>query len=280
MNYSIGLDYLSFKLLPQFNATDFRLWAERDVLFDNTTGELCKNARPDQFGIDFRGGNVVVRTYNGSQVRAYDLVNDWSLPITRIDLALDFYGQGFIFAEGLVEKVLESYRARRITCTQAYWKSPNQLGEMTYTWLFGARKSDFQLRIYTKKDFVRVEFQIRGKLARYTTASASDLHKYHCRLLEQYWVTCPDCLEAAFRAIESRKLVDNLFLPDGARVPLPKLLDNNKSNRQLWIETQVLKACVNEYNETGINLPLTLVELFNRKVGVQNVGNITRFPNS
>jgi hypothetical protein len=278
MDYSIKVDYLSAMLNQDFSATDLEIWSSAQYPDEN--GEIRPSLRSDQYGVDFRGGNAICRTYNEGQFNFWGKVTDHDLRVTRVDLALDVYGEDYMYASEMAERTRQSYRNRKITHTEGYWSSPSGTGgEKSHTWTFGSRGSEFQIRIYTKGGFVRIEFQIRSQLARDVAGAVSASHNAECKD-DHTVVECSRALKGVFKGLESRKLYDDIYLPPDVRLPLPPREVPNKSNRQLWVETQVLKACLKEYRESGINLPLNLLQLFNEKVGITDVGNITRFPSS
>lgn len=277
MNF--GLDYLSAHL----DKASYDLWAfEREAaspVFNRETGEINNVAIPKKtYRKDVHLMDVVIGTYSGGQFGFAPIVIREGLKVTRVDLKCDIYdwtgsNEGRTANDyGIyIARTLKNYfasKGRRVH----YLKGEDTAkgGIKFYSHTFGARGSEWQLRIYTKGQgdgqLVRFEFQLRKELARSVWEVISP------NIYDQ------QLLKSAFSAIESEVLEFGLLqIPyERSDILVSRSPETTNANRERWVRTQVLSACLAEFKESGINLPEMLLADFNKHFATireLNIGN-------
>lgn len=257
-------DYLSARLTDRYNWIRFDEECKSQN-FDKLSGQVLDIAiRKDQRGMDIHGYQVTARTYNGGQYKFAQIVNRELLKVTRVDIACDLEPgdyPGFKFnANELgsrLKRVLDNFylKTKRNLISHS-WKNPLPSGGIALGHEFGARSSDKQIRIYTKVSpsgaVLRLEFQLRQELAR----SIWELVKEN--------VYSQDLLAKAFFSLEAKLLEPGIFklAYSGGLIELTRDSEQEPSNRENWVLTQVLSACIKEFNETGKDLPEKLKKAF------------------
>ncbi len=263
-----GLDYLSVRSGPSWSVSGFLEFCETPLTDEDgtVTGRLIerRNAR-----IDRKGSNLVFSVAGPESTELARLAYELTLPVTRLDLRYD-YGLNErtdlnLYALKLVERVSGYYDRKGIKITRGYWSGKDRTGNAVSTWTFGSRRSRYQLRIYEKMRYfhtgnvgvIRVEFQLRHKLASWIAETVCE------------FPTSQGVLEQAFASCESRLLEQGIFgfVQAAPLATEPEREARERSSREVWILTQVLPACLKEFEETGKNLPELLLKEFNAHFG-------------
>jgi hypothetical protein len=215
---------------------------------------------------DIHYGDVVIGSYSGGQFGFAPIVIRENLVVTRVDIKCDLFewegsedGRSAFSYGAYLNRLVRNYllsKGRHVQTNKSGAISKNPLEPVTYT--LGARGSEWQLRIYTRSNdtgqLVRIEWQLRKDLAR----QVWDIIKpnvYDQRLLM-----------GAFQAVESEILEFGLLqIPyERGSFTISREKANEQSDREKWIRTQVLSACIAEMKESGKNLPELLLADFNR----------------
>jgi len=265
MNF--GLDYLSAHLDSKgYNFVQFENEAKSPV-FNQETGDIYNSKIPRaNYRADVHYNDVVIGAHSGGQYNFAEIVEREGLKVTRVDLKVDCTGKELFSEECthieafriLKRKVTNFFlkKGRRVQCNDYGVVSSDKNSPCGCT--FGARGSEYQIRIYTKlvseKPLVRIEFQLRKELARTVwEAIKNDLYEQ-------------PTLARAFFSVEATILTKGLLgLPFELETSnLKTQKEQEPSNREAWIRTQVLSACLKEFKETGKNLPELLLADFNK----------------
>lgn len=264
MNF--GLDYLSAHLDPKgYDFVQFENEAQSPV-FNRETGDINNSKIPRScYRADVHYNDVVIGAYSGGQFGFAEIVNREGLKVTRVDLKLDITPKELISEEctaneagNILSRKIRNFflkEGRRVQHHEDTTLSKDSNTPRTH--VFGARGSEYQIRIYTKNQdtgqLVRIEFQLRKELARNVWSIIQD-NPYNQSLLAR-----------AFFSIEATILSKGLLgVEFNQDVPvLRKDKEEAPTNREAWIRTQVLSACLKEFKETGKNLPEILLKDFN-----------------
>lgn len=254
-----GLDWLSAHLERKgYDLSAFEDEAST-VVFNQETGDMVNSFIPlSKWRKDVHGGNVVIGCYAGGQYNFAQIVAREELKVTRLDLKVDLEPQ-----EGYSANEYGTWLSRQVR--NFYFKAKrhvtyNDCGTITSnpdspkTFLFGARGSEFQMRIYSKQaqssQVLRVEFQLRKELARQAWAFIRP-NIFDQKLLAQ-----------AFAIVENTVLNRGVLHLDyeGTDERFNREPDPEPSNREMWIRTQVKSAIIKHIAETGIDLSLVLYQ--------------------
>jgi hypothetical protein len=265
MNF--GLDYLSAHLDSKgYNFVQFENEAKSPV-FNQETGDIYNSKIPrTNYRADVHYNDVVIGAHSGGQYNFAEIVSREGLKVTRVDLKVDCTGKE-LFSEECSH--IEAFHILKRKITNFFLKEGRRVQSNDYGVIssdknsprgctFGARGSEYQIRIYTKlvseKPVVRIEFQLRKELARNVWQEIqADLYNQ-------------DTLARAFFSVENTILCAGLLgLDYKAKLSvLRKPEEQEASNREAWVRTQVLSACLKEFKETGKNLPELLLADFNK----------------
>jgi hypothetical protein len=211
--------------------------------------------------------DVVIGTYSGGQFGFAPIVIREGLKVTRVDIKCDLSqwdgkenGRTANEYGGWLAKLVRNYLLKQGRRVQTGKDSGYEAGYgEVITHRVGARGSEWQLRIYTKitptkEQVLRIEWQLRKDLGRSIWEHISP-NIYDQRLLLE-----------AFQGVENLVLTPGLLqIPYDKTDFLPvREKDTEQSDRERWIRTQVLSACLKEFKETGKNLPELLLADFNK----------------
>lgn len=258
------LDYLTIKLSSSFTFGDWWNFSQSPIV-DEKTGEVCGVRIPQKdWRVAKSGKTSTISCWaNYAEVLAQLALTE-SLDITRIDLCIDIEGssdeQVSHNLTALNHRVQAYYLGKRRSISNSHFTGTSSDGRENETYLFGGRKSPYQLRLYSKStngggpSRYRIEFQLKGKLAK----TAWQITK------ERY--LSPKRITETFASLEAKILEPGIFGIDwqGATIhDIDRSEYRPPSQRELWIRTQVLSACIKEFYETGKNLPQILLEDFN-----------------
>lgn len=261
MNF--GLDYLSAHLdRSGYDLAQFEREAASPT-FIRETGEINNSTIPQsQYRKDIHGQSVVIGTYLGGQYGFSPIVCREGLKVTRVDIkcdvtnwdkwkeANDANDYGFF----LKRRIQNYYSREGRRVTTATHKSYSSSGNIYYTHTFGARGSEYQIRIYTKdselEQVLRIEFQLRKELARSVWEHISP------NIYDQ------SLLSKAFSAIEQLILEHNTLLLDyeASDIEIDRMPQPEASKREVWIRTQVKAAVIKHFKETGVDLSKILYD--------------------
>lgn len=258
------LDYLAARLNERYDHIRFREECESPV-FNRDTGDILNsNIRKDQYGLDVHGRQVTARCYKGGQFPFAGIVNREQLKVTRVDIACDVSSKdmgedynAIQHGQFLKRKIQNFYSEVHRKVLYSYFESITPSGGLAITHIFGARSSDKQIRIYTKstdtEQVLRIEFQLRKELSRSAWTIISQ------NVFDQ------QALSECFSAIEVKLLRQNLLNLGLAnpKIDLAREVETEASNREQWVLTQVLAACIKEFNDNRNNLPEKLLKAFN-----------------
>jgi len=252
-----GLDYLSAHLERKgYTLQRFEEEASSPC-YSEETGEITNTLIPlSCWRKDVHGGNVVIGTYSGAQQRFAAIVTREELKVTRVDIKCDIQPQ-----EGYSANEYGNWLARQIR--NFFLREKRQVqyldgGKISQdpntpkTHYFGARGSEYQIRIYSKQNrgeqVLRLELQLRKQLARSVWQ------------LIQPNVYSHELLAKAFASFEKRVLEPGLLKLNWEQEPeeLQRELEPEASNREVWMRTQVLSAAIKHFKETGVDLTLIL----------------------
>lgn len=262
-----GLDYLSAHLDERkYNLVQFENEAKSPV-FNRETGDIYNSKIPrSNYRADVHYNDVVIGAHSTGQFGFAEIVIREDLKVTRVDLCLDISGKELfneecthIQAFQLLRRKISNFflgSGRRVQSNDYGTISNDPLSPKSCT--FGARGSEYQIRLYTKsvdtQALVRIEFQLRKELARNTW----DIVKEN--------IYSQDLLAQAFFSIEATILKPGLLGINftGEVLSIRDEAPISISNREAWVRTQVLSACLKEFKETGKNLPELLLADFNK----------------
>lgn len=257
------LDYISVTLNNEFTWHDWLEYAEAPI-FDEETGAFLGQRVPKKFyRVDRVYKHIVLSCFGDKTEELAFIARHLGMTVTRLDICLDIFESE---VESLEEKHYEIVQAvnnfnrkhkRKTKSTVHGEVDANFPVYQTHTW--GARSSDSQLRIYRKStsnsdtNRLRIEFQLRAEFAR----SAWDIAK--AGTFQQ------GRLRDILASIEAIKFEPGLFGIDWQNsniYELDRSKDKVQSSRADWIITQVLPACLKEFNETGEDLTALLAREF------------------
>lgn len=258
------LDYLTIKLSSSFTFGDWWNFSQSPVI-DEKTGEVCGVRIPQKDWRVARSGKTSTISCWGNYADVLaQLALTENLDITRVDLCVDMEGSDYErisdYLATLNSRVQAYYLGKRRPISHAHHTGTSNDGRTNETYLFGGRKSPYQLRLYSKRGAyedgytIRVEFQLRGKIA-----------KIIWQTLKERFLS-PKRITETFASLEAKILEPGIFGIDwqGATIhDIDRSEYRPPSQRELWIRTQVLSACIKEFYETGKNLPQILLEDFN-----------------
>lgn len=261
---TVRIDYLTVKLSPSFTFGDWWNYSQSPIL-DERTGEVCGVRIPQkEWRIARSGKNQTISCWGMYADRLTTLAITEELDITRLDICLDCEvkseNEVLHDIQRLSGELLSLYKSRGREISHISVQGTARDGGKTETVTFGGRKSPYQIRIYGKRiadtgeQFLRYEFQLRGKLAKTSFNLIRARYGSNRRTRE------------VFRSLEARILKSGAFGIDWGNTAIHEIdrsEDNPPSQRERWIRTQVLAACIKEFHETGRNLPQILLEDFN-----------------
>lgn len=256
MNF--GLDYLGAKLTTKYDVYQFMNEASSPVI-NRETGDMINSTIPkNQHKIDTYGSISSVRAYAGGQLGLAPIVIREGLKVTRVDIKCDLEPPKGVTANDygfkLRDRIDKFYEKAKRKVQYHYHRSVTPTGGIYFTHNFGGRESEKQIRLYTKTspagEVLRIEFQCRKELARSVWATIEK------NIYNQ------DLLALAFFSLEAKLLTNNLLglSYQGQITDLEREIENQFSDRKLWILTQVKQAVLKHFKETGEDLSLLLYQ--------------------
>lgn len=261
----ITLDWITVKLNSDFNIDDWRELAATRVI-SVETGEQTGINCPDRYWKFNRyGGEDYVSAFglgtNALCQAAY--INE--LRVSRLDVAIDTVsGNNPDKSLNELERVLdEYYQTKGLSITKGQFDGRARGDKGSRTISYGKRSSAYQIRAYTRhspsnaQEWVcRCEFQLRGEYAR----------SFWQALAENYSdpLTLRNTAASLERSIFGSALLKIGDLESDMLLELPDIAPQH--NREKWVRTDVLKACIRHFQETGVNLAQLLVEDFNKAI--------------
>jgi hypothetical protein len=261
---TVRIDYLTVKLSPSFTFGDWWNYSQSPIL-DERTGEICGVRIPQKgWRSDTTGKVTTISCYGAESEKLAVLALTNELDITRLDLALDIEAENNEQVEDNIKALynrLEAYYLdKRRTIVSSYTTGTTADRVSSGTGRFGGNKSPYQIIIYNKSahsggnDRTRVEFRLKGKLAKTVWQIAKERYLSPKRLVETYASLEAKILKPGILGVNWNSATIHDI--DRSEQKLP-------SKREQWIRTQVLSACIKEFYETGKNLPEILLEDFN-----------------
>ena len=263
--FNIKVDYLSFNLNEVFTPEHLIKYANQKTI-DKETGLVTGvRVEPSQFNLYYAGANTVTASFwKGGEQVAMQLAHRKGLRVTRLDLTLDLDPSITDF-EGIVAK-LDAMLAKK------YYSMPTRMrfdGTYSPTKGVGAsvsywtRGGDKQLRIYQKKldgvEFIRVEFQLRGDIAREAFLQIRDSYPRNTQIqLETFKGLCDLYL--------GEEDVFNLAAVTAKQLTRPSKVNPNEHATRSWILNVVAPALARYYNTTGYELHTELLKEVERLV--------------
>lgn len=261
----IELDYISVTLNDKFTWHDWLEYAEQPVV-DDTTGLIVGQKVPKKsYKLDIIYKHWVLSAYGSYAIELAAMAIHFDLEPTRLDIKLDCEVSPNEKTEEiqarLVSAVILALRERKSRRKHKYYVQPGKDGYETRTDYFGARDSDSQLRIYGRRKIysqdpiVRIEWQLRGELAKSAWPILREGFFKQSRLAD------------VMASLETLVLLPGTFGIDWGNEKIYELdrsKDKVNSSRKDWIATQVLQACIKEFAETGENLPEFLLAEFTK----------------
>lgn len=261
----ITLDWLTVKLNQDFNLDKWREWATIPLI-DVETGEQLGIKCPDRYWKFNRyGGEDYISAYGIGTAALAEVIELYGLRVSRVDVAVDTVTldpeKGL---QEIEDKLNDYYDGKGINITRGSFEGRGQRGKGNRTLLYGKRSSAYQIRTYTRHGdrrsdegwVCRIEFQLRGELARTfwdeVALSPSE----------------PISLRNATGTLEQTIFGHHIFgigdLEQDTVLELPK--QEKMHDRERWVRSDVLKAIIRHFDETGVNLAQLLVEDFNKHI--------------
>lgn len=262
---NIELDYISVTLTDKFTWHDWLEYAEQPVFHEGTGLIVGQKVPKKSYKLDIIYKHWVLSAYGPYAIELASMAIHFGLEPTRLDIKLDCEIPDNLTSEtlqaNLVTSVKHALQTRKSRRKHKYYVQPGKDGAETRTDYFGARESDSQLRIYGRKKIystepaVRIEWQLRGELAKSAWPILAKGFFKQSRLAD------------VMASLETMVLLPGTFGIDWQNEKIYELdrsKDKVNSSRKDWIATQVLSACLKEFNETGENLAQFLLNEFNR----------------
>lgn len=259
------VDYLSVTLNEGFTYHDWREYAVQPV-FNPDTGLIdgCKVPK-SSYKTDVIYKHVVLSVWGKDSLELAYLALHHQLEPTRLDIKLDIPESEIDNVESLqqelVAETIRALKAKKSRRKHHYHVGPAKDGTPCRTDYFGGRDSDSQIRIYGRQAAnyspacVRVEFQLRGELAKSAWAI----------LVRGFFKQSR--LQDVLASLEAQILMPGTFgiSWENERIyELDRTKDKPPSSREAWAITQVLPAFIKEFKETGNNLAELVLAEFNK----------------
>lgn len=257
----VRIDYLSIRLSPAFNGDDLMAYAMMPLVDTDTGEKVGINLQHDQFRtIVMPRGIEVASFYRGSELIGWELAKKHNLPVTRVDVAVDFPSESKTASvksyKQLDAKLVAFFKSKDYTVKRATWEGSNEKENGAEGSTYFTRSSSKQLRVYHKLPYttraseghsVRIEWQTRDKVAKALFQHINQSkEKFELAILEAWQSLNLAHLGGDFFGID-----DNIEL---GVVELPKKEKHNTAGYEAWILGFVAPSLYKFRRDTGKNL--------------------------
>lgn len=258
---SVNIDYLSFRLTSVFNLPQLEAVCYQPVVDLETGEKVGILVAHDQLRAKtFKGGHTVISVYRGAEKSLYPVVKKENLPVTRLDICVDFEAATEKEAERLCDQWndgLELFFSQKdYEVKIERYKNGGSAFNGNRGGVFFTRSGEKQLRVYVKKPMpeigfhqyrVRSEWQLRGQTAKAVWAALPGPELPTGTELYEAW-----------QALNYRFL-DGDYFKTGATVEniaieFPKKQKSDRGGLEHWLLGTVAKSIYNYWKDTGVNL--------------------------